>query len=134
LKKVARVFAGPVMIAAGINHFVNPGFYLKIVPAALPAPEVLVYVSGMGEILGALGTMHRRTKRPAGWFLVLVLVAVYPANIYMAMNAEKFPEIPQWALLARLPLQFLFIYWVWLATLKTEPDSKCRTAPDVGSG
>lgn len=121
LKKVARFFAGPVMIAAGINHFVNPGFYLKIVPSALPAPEMLVNVSGIGEILGALGTMHPRTRRPSGWFLIAVLVAVFPANIYMATNPARFPTIPQWALLARLPLQFLFIYWVWLATLKKEP-------------
>ena len=121
MRKVARFFAGPVMIAAGINHFVNPGFYLKIVPTALPAPEALVYISGVAEVLGALGTMHPRTRRPAGWFLIATLVAVYPANIYMALNPSRFPTIPHWALWARLPLQFLFVYWVWLATLKEEP-------------
>ena len=118
MKRIARFFAGPVMVAAGVNHFVNPDFYLKIVPSALPAPEALVFLSGVAEIVGALGTMHPRTKRPAGWFLIATLVAVYPANIYMAIESERFSSIPQWALLARLPLQFLFIYWVWLATLK----------------
>ena len=108
------------MIAAGVNHFVNPEFYLKIVPQALPAPDALVYGSGVAEILGALGTMHPRTRRASGWFLIATLVAVYPANIYMALNPSRFSSIPQWALWARLPLQFLFVYWVWLATLRDE--------------
>ena len=120
MKKVARFFAGPVMIAAGVNHFINPEFYLNIVPQVLPAPEALVYVSGAAESLAGLGTMIPRTRRPAGWFLIVILVAVYPANVYMALNPDKFPSIPQWVSLARLPLQFLFIYWVWLATLKED--------------
>ena len=120
MKWVARFFAGPVLVAAGINHFANPDFYLKIVPSALPNPEALVYLSGVAEIAGALGTLHPRTRRPAGWFLIATLVAVYPANIYMALNPDRFSNIPHWALWARLPLQFLFVYWVWLATLKDE--------------
>jgi uncharacterized membrane protein len=130
LKRVARFFAGPVMVAAGINHFVNPDFYLKIVPAGLPAPEALVYVSGVAEIVGALGTMHARTRRPAGWFLIATLVAVYPANVYMAVEPERFSTIPRWALLARLPLQFLFIYWVWRATLADEIEGGERHVAD----
>lgn len=124
MKKIARFFAGPVMVAAGINHFVNPDFYLKIVPSALPAPEALVYLSGVAQVLGALGTMHPRTRRPAGWFLIATLVAIYPANIYMALNPDRFANIPQWALWARLPLQFLFVYWVWLATLRDEDSAE----------
>lgn len=117
MKKVARFFAGPVMLLAGLNHFINPEWYVNIVPAALPVPRVLVYLSGAAEAVGALGTMHPRTRRPAGWFLIATLVAVYPANIYMALNPDEFSSLPQWGLWARLPLQFLFIYWVWLATL-----------------
>ena len=120
MKKIARFFAGPVMFAAGINHFLNPDFYLKIIPEGLPSPEALVYVSGVAESLGAVGTMFARTRRPSGWFLIATLIAVYPANIYMALNPEEFSSIPQWALGARLPLQFLFIYWVWLATLRDD--------------
>ena len=122
MKKVARFFAGPVMVAAGVNHFVNPEFYLKIVPSVLPYPDALVYLSGVAEIAGALGTMHPRTRRPAGSFLIATLVAVYPANIYMAVNPDRFASIPQWALWARLPLQFLFVYWVWLATLARDEE------------
>lgn len=116
--KVAKFFAGPVMIAAGINHFVNPDFYVKIVPRSLPAPEALVYISGVAEVLFALGTMHPRTRRAAGWALIATLVVVYPANVYMAFNPSRFASIPPWVLWARLPLQFLFVYWVWLATLQ----------------
>ena len=126
MRWIARFFAGPVMIAAGINHFVNPDFYLKIVPSALPNPEALVYLSGVAEIAGAVGTLHPRTRRPAGWFLIATLVAVYPANIYMALNPDRFSNIPPWALWARLPLQFLFVYWVWLATLKDETPAAGR--------
>jgi uncharacterized membrane protein len=121
MKRVAKFFAGPVMMVAGINHFVNPAFYLRIMPQALPAAEALVYVSGVAEILGALGTMNRHTRRPAGWCLIATLVAVYPANIYMALNPSRFSSIPHWTLLARLPLQFLFVYWVWLATVGEKP-------------
>lgn len=121
MRAVARFFAGPVMALAGLNHFVNPGFYVRIVPPALPASEALVYVSGVAEIAGALGTLHPRTRRAAGWFLIATLAAVYPANVYMALEPERFSDIPQWALWARLPLQFLFVYWVWLAALK-EPE------------
>ncbi|MCA1707703.1 MAG: DoxX family membrane protein [Actinobacteria bacterium] len=119
MRKIARFFAGPVMTLAGINHFVMPGTYERIIPAGLPAPRMLVYVSGVVEIVGALGTMHPRTRRRAGWLLVATLVAVFPANVYMALNADDFPGVPggQAALIVRLPLQVLFIYWVWVATM-----------------
>jgi len=106
------------MVVAGINHFVNPDFYLKIVPSGLPMPELLVYGSGVAEVVGGLGTMHRRTRRLAGWFLIATLVAIFPANVYMAASPDRFASIPGWALNLRLPLQVLFIYWVWLAALK----------------
>jgi len=106
------------MVAAGINHFANPDFYLKIVPSFLPMPSLLVYGSGVAEVVGGLGTMHPRTRRVAGWFLIATLGAVFPANVYMAVNPERFAFIPPWALIARLPLQTLFIFWVWLAALK----------------
>ena len=127
MRAVARFFSGPVMTLAGVNHFLNPGFYERIVPPALPATDALVYASGVAEIAGALGTMHPRTRRRAGWFLIFTLIAVYPANIYMVVEAERFADIPRWALWARLPLQFLFVYWVWVATLK-DPE---RGADDV---
>ena len=108
------------MTLLGINHFLMPRAYERIIPDGLPEPRLLVYVSGVAEMVGGLGAMYPRTRRPAGWFLIATLVAVFPANVYMAMNAEDFESIPggEATLLARLPLQALFIYWVWLATLK----------------
>lgn len=119
MRLLARFFSGPVMTAAGINHFVNPRWYEAIMPDYLPAHRELVYASGVAEIAGALGTMHPRTRRPAGLFLIATLVAVFPANIDMAVHPERFPKVPGGApaLYARLPLQALFIFLVWRATL-----------------
>lgn len=124
MRRVARFFAGPVMAFAGIYHFVVPRTYASIIPDALPFHMPLVYVSGVAELLGALGTMHPKTRRPAGWFLIATLIAVFPANVNMALRPEEYPGVPggRIALIARLPLQALFIYWVWLATLKDDPD------------
>ena len=130
MRKVARFFSGPIMLLAGINHFIMPRPYESIVPDSLPYERELVYLSGVAEIAGALGTMHPRTRRPAGWFLIATLVAVFPANVYMAMNASRY-DVPggQAALIARLPLQALFIYWVWLATQTEDEPSERQAVP-----
>lgn len=116
------------MTLAGINHFVMPQAYASIVPDSLPAPVGLVYVSGLAEIVGGIGTMYPRTRRAAGWLLIATLVAVFPGNIYMALNADDYPGVPggQLSLIARLPFQALFIYWVWLATLSEDRESSVR--------
>lgn len=120
LLKVARFFAGPVMFVAGINHFVSPGVYESIMPDYLPAQRELVYVSGVAEAVPAMMTLHPRTRRAGGWWLIATLVAVFPANVDMALNPERFEQIPAAALWARLPLQLVLIYLVWLATLKRD--------------
>ncbi len=107
-----------LFIAAGINHFVSPDVYMKIMPDFLPWPLALVYVSGFFEVLGGVGLAVPRLRRAAGWGLIALLVAVFPANIDMLMNADQFPAIPVWALVARLPLQGVMIAWVWWAAVK----------------
>ena len=96
-------------------------------PDYLPADThmPLVYASGVAELVGALATMHPKTRRAGGIFLIATLVAIFPANVHMAVNPEQYPKVPggEAALYARLPLQVLFIYWVWLATL-AEEDSR----------
>ncbi len=116
--RVARFFAGPVMTFAGTMHFAKPRWYLRIMPPYLPAHRELVYVSGVAEIAGAVGTMYPRTRRSAGLFLIATLVAVFPANLHMAVNPDDFRDVPGGAaaLWARLPFQALFVYWVWRAT------------------
>ncbi len=106
------------MFIAGLNHFLNPTFYEKIIPNYLPFPTELVYVSGVAEMLGAAAVMHPRTRRSGGRFLIAVLVAIFPANVHMALNPSDYPDIPRWTLLARLPLQALFVYLVWVAAIR----------------
>jgi uncharacterized membrane protein len=114
--RVATFFAGPGMTFAGVMHFVKPRWYMRIMPPYLPAHRELVYASGVAEIAGAVGTMHPRTRRPAGLFLIATLVGVFPANVHMAVNAKDFRDVPEPALWARLPVQAVFVYWVWRAT------------------
>lgn len=118
MRAVARFFAGPVMFVAGLNHFLNPAFYESIMPRYVPAHTEFVYASGVAEMLGAAAVMYPKTRRAGGVFSIAVLVAIFPANVHMAMNPDDYPDIPEWALYARLPLQALFVYWVWLAALR----------------
>jgi uncharacterized membrane protein len=101
-----------LFVAAGAAHFVWPGAYEKIVPPYLPERRRLVEISGVFEILGGLGSALPATRLPAGWGLIALLVAVFPANVYMATAAARF-GIPAWALYARLPLQLLLIRWIY---------------------
>ena len=75
-----------------------------------------VYLSGLFEILGGVGVLIARTRSIAGWGLLVLLIAVYPANIYMALTPEAFPDISLFALYFRLALQFLFFYWAYSIT------------------
>jgi len=118
-----------LFVAAGVNHFVSPGVYLMIMPDYLPWPLALVYVSGFFETLGGVGLAAPRLRRAAGWGLIALLVAVFPANVDMLMNADQFPAIPVWAMVARLPLQGVLIAWVWWAAVKVEN----QRAPAIGA-
>ncbi|TWU07813.1 DoxX family protein [Stieleria varia] len=107
-----------LFIAAGVNHFVSPDTYVKIMPAYLPWPLALVYVSGFFEVVGGIGVAVPKFRRAAGWGLIALLVAVFPANVDMVVHADRFPDIPFWALVARLPLQGVLIAWVWWAAVR----------------
>jgi uncharacterized membrane protein len=103
-------------IGSGVNHFVIPGVYKRIVPPGLGDAEMLVRVSGVAEVAGGVGVLLPRTRRLAGFGLIALLAAVFPANLHMARNPAKFGKIPAWALYARLPLQPLMMWWAWRAT------------------
>ena len=107
-----------LFIAAGVNHFVSPGVYLKIMPDYLPWPLALVYLSGFFEAMGGVGLAVPQLRRAAGWGLIALLIAVFPANVHMVIHPDRFPDFPLWALLARLPLQGVLIAWVWWAAVK----------------
>jgi uncharacterized membrane protein len=111
-----RLPLGMFFVVAGIMHFVKPRAYESIVPDALPAHSELVMVSGVAEIAGGLALLPDRSARLAGWWLIAVLAAVFPANVNMAVNAERFRAVPEALLWLRLPLQGLLIAWVWRAS------------------
>jgi uncharacterized membrane protein len=111
MSRAARSF-GPFFIFAGVMHFVIPRTYEAIVPDRLPAKRALVYASGVAEIAGGLGVMHGPTRRAASLWSVATLLAVFPANVHMAVNPDRY-GVPggRATLLARLPLQALAIAW-----------------------
>ncbi len=109
-----RDLAGPGFVVAGALHFVMPRVYRRIMPPYVPAPMAMVYASGVAEIAGGAGLMVPRSRRLAGWWLIATLIAVFPANLHMALHSDEYSEIPGGApvLWARLPLQGAFIAWV----------------------
>lgn len=113
LRRLSVGAAATVFIAAGLGHLLWPETYERIVPPALPFPRLLVLLSGLAEITGGFGLLIPASRRPAGWGLIVLLAAVFPANIYMALRPEKFPQIPPAALWLRLPLQGVLMAWVW---------------------
>jgi len=92
--------------------------YEAIMPEQLPAHRELVYASGVAEIAGGLAVLPPRSARWGGWFLIATLIAVFPANVNMAVNPERFSRIPESLLWVRLPLQALLIAWVWAVTVR----------------
>jgi uncharacterized membrane protein len=121
VKSVLKRLFGIAFILAGANHFISPPFYLKMMPPILPAHLFLIYLSGIIEIvLGVLLLIPKFTKF-AAWGIIALLLAVFPANIYMAINPSLFPEFSATALYLRLPLQFLLIAWAfWLTKDKID--------------
>ena len=100
---------------AGVGHFTNTAFFVAIMPPYLPAHLELVYLSGVFEVLGGVGVLFAASRQVARYGLLALLVAVYPANIHMALHPELFPDMTAAALYGRLPLQFVFAWLVWWA-------------------
>ncbi|HEX2205680.1 MAG TPA: DoxX family membrane protein [Longimicrobium sp.] len=117
-----------IFVAAGTLHFVVPGEYERIMPPYLPLHRALVLLSGACEIAGGLGLLLERTRRAAGVGLVLLLVAVWPANVQMLLSARAAGASPlaEALLWARLPLQLLVIAWVWRASHPRAEDGRRR--------
>ena len=113
----SRRLLAAFFVGSGVNHFVMPRAYERMVPPSLrdQAKEV-VAVSGVAEIVGGLAVLPTRTRRLAGPGLVALLAAIFPANLYMARAPERFRKLPRWALYARLPLQPMMMWWAWRAT------------------
>ena len=123
LRTALRWLLAVAMVGVGILHFTRAPSFTNIVPAWLPFPLLLVYVSGVCEVGLGLGLLVQRTRRWAGLGLIALYVAVFPANINMALHPELGGDIPHWALYARLPFQVLFIAWAWWVSRVDPPVS-----------
>ena len=112
---MARILTGLIFIVAGVLHFVSPETYERIMPPYLPLHRELVYLSGALEIAGGMGLFYERTRPAAGIGLILLLLAVWPANVQMLLDARAAGKPSWWMALlwARLPLQVLLMAWVW---------------------
>ena len=112
----ARRLFGPFFVFAGLMHFLIPRSYEAIVPDYVPSRRTVVYLSGVAEIAGGAGVMHPRTRRLAAWWSVATLLAVFPANVHMALNPERY-RVPggRLALYLRLPVQALLVAWALAA-------------------
>ena len=122
-KRALLWLLGLLMITIGVGHFARPEPFVRIVPDWLPAPLTLVYISGAFEVVGGIGVLLPRTRRFAAWGLVALYVAVFPANLHMALHEIQLVpggDMPVWAMWARLPLQAAVIAWAWLFTRPTE--------------
>ena len=110
--KIILLYAMAVVyVAAGINHFVNPRMYVKIIPPYFPKPKALNYLAGAAEVLLGVALLFPLTRSEAAWGIIALLVAVFPANWYMYRQGSF--GIPRWILLLRLPLQAVLIAWAW---------------------
>lgn len=116
-KKIGLTIVFIWFFIGGVGHFLAPDFFLKIVPPALPLRMEAVYISGFFELAGALALLHWKYRRAAGLGLCALCIAVTPANIYMWLRPDRFPDIPALLLGLRLPLQAGLLALIWWATL-----------------
>lgn len=101
---------------AGVNHFIHPAFYLKIMPSWLPLHKELVFISGVAEVLCALLLLFPVTRRFGAYGVIALLIAVFPANIQMLLDYYHDNNPLLWVAIIRLPIQFLLIWWAYIFT------------------
>ena len=104
-------------IIAGINHFKNPGMYIKIIPSYLPNPKLLNILSGAAEIILGILLIVPFTTKLAAWGIIALLIAIFPANVYMFCKKKEGFSLLKIILLIRLPLQIVLILWAYKYTL-----------------
>ncbi len=113
-RKIVRAscfLMGALYVVAGLNHFVNEAFYVSIMPPYVPWHRPMVWISGVIEIGLGIAVFFPRTRSLAGWGLVAMLIAIFPANLHMALAEPGTYDAPGWGLWLRLPVQGLLIAW-----------------------
>lgn len=119
--EIHRYIIAGLFVLTGLLHFIRPQFFVHIMPDYIPYHLAMVYISGVAEILGGIGILVSQTQTYAAWGLILLLLAVFPANVNMTLEAVQEQGYRSWwttATILRLPLQFVFIYWVYWACIK----------------
>ena len=108
---------GGLFVVAGVFHFITPRFFKAIIPDYFPnyCHGLLVYVSGLADIIGGIGVMIPTLQSVSAWGLFVLTLAVFPANVFMAYH-PKFSHIPSWIRWGRLPLQLPLLYWIYQFT------------------
>lgn len=136
LRLALKILLSAFMITAGVSHFTNPEFFLKIMPPYIPAHQLMVDLSGIAEILLGVGLLLPIPKlsRLSAWGLIALYVAVFPANIHAYLHrAEIFPDVPEILQLIRLPLQGVLILWAWWYTRPVPGDVSPDSSPAAAS-
>lgn len=124
IKTILKWIFALIFITAGTLHFVHSEVFVKIVPPVLPFPLFLVYLSGICEIVLGIALLTLKYARLAAWGLIALLIAVFPANVYMALNPQLFSDINPSLLYLRLPLQLVLIAWAYWFTVDAQKTEK----------
>lgn len=127
VRHVSLVLMAALYLLAGTMHFLAPDFYLQMMPGYLPFHLPLVYLSGLAEIALGAGLLVPSVRRLAAWGVILLLIAVFPANVHMAIHSIVPVGLPSWmptptpaGLYRRLPLQLVLIAWAYLHTRRVD--------------
>lgn len=111
LYAMAFLYAG-----AGINHFINPKFYLGIMPKFFPMPNLLNQLSGVAEIILAIGLLVASTRQISAYLIIAMLISFFAVHISHLFQPPKMAQGKEWFLYVRIILQFLLIYWAWVVS------------------
>lgn len=122
LKPRSLIAMSLLYVVAGINHFIHPLFYKKIMPPYIPWHIPLIDVTGIFEIVFGVLLIPVVTRRIAAWGIIILLVLIFPANINMMLNYAKEKNPDLWLTILRLPLQVLLIWWAYIFTKRPNPD------------
>ena len=114
-----RIIIAGIFLLMGLFHFIRPELFIKVMPDYVPWHKAMVYISGVAELLGGAGILIDEVRIAAGYELIIMLFAVFPANIDMAYKAfqEYGLTFKTWVLILRLPLQFVLMYWIYWAAV-----------------
>jgi uncharacterized membrane protein len=107
---------GVLFVLAGMNHFRKPKIYERIMPPYIPAHSTLVLLSGVAEMILGFMILNENTQQEGAWGIIIMLLIFLPVHFYMLQNEEAAMKLPKWALIARIPLQFVLIFWAYLYT------------------